>query len=140
MGLASAIGLGLALTDRRAPTVVLDGDGNLLMNLGILPLAAALRPPGFVHVVFDNEVYGSTGSQRSITGEVRLDRLAEAAGYRTVAAVTEAPAITDAVQRALGSAGPHFVLAKVTAEEASVGRIPYTPHELRDRFRATVRA
>ncbi len=140
MGLASAIGLGLALTDRRAPTVVLDGDGNLLMNLGILPLAAALRPPGFVHVVFDNEVYGSTGSQRSITGEVRLDWLAEAAGYRTVAAVTEAPAITEAVRRALDSEGPHFVLVKVTAEEASVGRIPYTPHELRDRFRATVRA
>jgi thiamine pyrophosphate-dependent acetolactate synthase large subunit-like protein len=140
MGLASAIGLGLALTDRRAPTVVLDGDGNLLMNLGILPLAAALRPPGFVHVVFDNEVYGSTGSQRSITNEVRLDRLAEAAGYRTVAAVTEAEAITEAVRRALGSEGPHFVLAKVTTEEASVGRIPFTPHELRDRFRATVRA
>jgi thiamine pyrophosphate-dependent acetolactate synthase large subunit-like protein len=140
MGLASAIGLGLALTDQRAPTVVLDGDGNLLMNLGILPLAAALRPARFVHVVFDNEVYGSTGSQRSITGKVRLDRLAEAAGYRTVAAVTEAPAITEAVQRALASEGPHFVLAKVTAEEASVGRIPFTPHELRDRFRATVRA
>src|SRR5215470_17690137 len=99
MGLASAIGLGLALTDRRAPTVVLDGDGNLLMNLGILPLAAALCPPGFVHVVFDNEVYGSTGSQRSITSGVRLDRLAEAAGYRTVAAVTEAEAITEAAQR-----------------------------------------
>jgi len=119
---------------------VLDGDGNLLMNLGILPLAAALRPARFVHVVFDNEVYGSTGSQRSITGEVRLDRLAEAAGYRTVAAVTEAPAITEAVRRALASEGPHFVLAKVTTEEASVGRIPFTPHELRDRFRATVRA
>jgi len=140
MGLASAIGLGLAVTDRRSPTVVLDGDGNLLMNLGILPLAAALRPARFVHVVFDNEVYGSTGSQRSITGEVRLDRLAEAAGYRTVAAVTEAPAITEAVQRALASEGPHFVLAKVTTEEASVGRIPFTPHELRDRFRATIRA
>src|SRR5262249_57164187 len=100
MGLASAIGLGLAVTDRHSPTVVLDGDGNLLMNLGILPLAAALRPARFVHVVFDNEVYGSTGSQRSITGEVRLDRLAEAAGYRTVAAVTEAPAIPEAAPRA----------------------------------------
>ena len=140
MGLASAIGLGLALTDRRAPTVVLDGDGNLLMNLGILPLVAALRPPRFVHIVFDNEVYGSTGSQRSITAHVRLDRMAEAAGYRTVAAVTEAPAITEAVRRALESEGPHFVLAKVTAEEASVPRIPYTPHELRDRFRAITHA
>ena len=77
--LASAIGLGLSLADRDTPTVVLDGDGNLLMNLGILPLVAALQPRRFVHIVFDNEVYGSTGSQRSISAEIRLDRLAVAA-------------------------------------------------------------
>jgi phosphonopyruvate decarboxylase len=139
MGLASAIGLGLSLTNRDSPTVVLDGDGNLLMNLGILPLAAALHPRRFVHIVFDNEVYGSTGSQRSITAGIRLDRLAEAAGYRTVAAVTAADEITQAVRTALDSDGPHFILAKVTAEEAEVPRIPYTPHQLRDRFRASVR-
>jgi len=140
MGLASAIGLGFSLTNPDTPTVVLDGDGNLLMNLGILPLAAALHPRRFVHIVFDNEVYGSTGSQRSITTEVRLDRMAEAAGYRTVAAVTESDEITQAVRTALDSDGPHFILAKVTAEEAEVPRIPYTPHQLRDRFRASVRA
>jgi len=140
MGLASAIGLGFSLTNPDTPTVVLDGDGNLLMNLGILPLAAALHPRRFVHIVFDNEVYGSTGSQRSITTEIRLDRMAEAAGYRTVAAVTESDEITQAVRTALDSDGPHFILAKVTAEEAEVPRIPYTPHQLRDRFRASVRA
>jgi phosphonopyruvate decarboxylase len=140
MGLASAIGLGFSLTNPGTPTVVLDGDGNLLMNLGILPLAAALHPRRFVHIVFDNEVYGSTGSQRSITAEIRLDRMAEAAGYRTVAAVTEADEITEAVRTALDSDGPHFILAKVTAEEAEVPRIPYTPRQLRDRFRASVRA
>ena len=140
MGLASAIGLGFSLTNTNTPTVVLDGDGNLLMNLGILPLAAALQPRRFVHIVFDNEVYGSTGSQRSITTEIRLDRMAEAAGYRTVAAVTEADEITEAVRTALDSDGPHFILAKVTAEDAEVPRIPYTPHQLRDRFRASVRA
>jgi len=140
MGLASAIGLGLSLTNPDTPTVVFDGDGNLLMNLGILPLAAALHPRRFVHIVFDNEVYGSTGSQRSITTQIRLDRLAEAAGYRTVAALTDADEITQVVRTALDSDGPHFILAKVTAEEAEVPRIPYTPHQLRDRFRASLRA
>ena len=66
MGLASAIGLGFTLAHGGTATVVFDGDGNLLMNLGILPLVAALGPRRFVHVVFDNEVYGSTGNQRSI--------------------------------------------------------------------------
>jgi hypothetical protein len=43
------------------------------------------------------------------------------------------------VQTALDRDGPHFILAKVTAEEAEVPRIPYTPHQLRDRFRASAR-
>jgi phosphonopyruvate decarboxylase len=138
MGLASAIGLGVALARPAERSVVFDGDGNLLMNLGVLPLVASLAPANYVHVVFDNEVYGSTGNQRSISGEVRLDRLAAAAGYRTVVAATDADGITAALCDALDRDGPHFVLVKVTREEATVPRIPYTPHELRDRFRAAV--
>ena len=136
MGLAPAIGLGLTLARDETATVVFDGDGNLLMNLGILPLVAALAPPRLVHVVFDNEVYGSTGNQHSIAAEVRLDRLAAAAGYRAVAAVTSAADVTEAVGSALAGDGPHFILVKVTPEQAEAPRIPYTPHELRDRFRA----
>jgi thiamine pyrophosphate-dependent acetolactate synthase large subunit-like protein len=117
--------------------VVFDGDGNLLMNLGILPLVASLGPSRFVHVVFDNEVYGSTGNQRSVSGAVRLDRLAAAAGYRSVAAVTGAADVTEAVAAALAGDGPHFVLVKVTPAQAEAPRIPYTPPDLRDRFRAS---
>jgi phosphonopyruvate decarboxylase len=138
MGLASAIGLGLALAPAAAATVVFDGDGNLLMNLGILAMVGGLRPRNLVHVVFDNEVYGSTGNQASPSRGVRLDRVAAAAGYRTSVAVTDARDVERAVQQALAAEGPHFVLAKVTAAEADVPRIPYTPAEIRDRFRRSV--
>jgi thiamine pyrophosphate-dependent acetolactate synthase large subunit-like protein len=117
---------------------VFDGDGNLLMNLGILTTAATTAPANFVHVVFDNEVYGSTGNQASASRVVRLDRLAAAAGYRNVAAVTTADAIDAAMRDALGSPGPHFVLVKTTTGEAEVPRIPYGPATLRDRFRASL--
>ena len=138
MGLASALGLGLTLARPRQTSVVFDGDGNLLMNLGILPMVGGLAVRRFVHVVFDNEVYGSTGNQASPSRGVRLDRVAAAAGYRTSVAVTAAGDVEDAVHQALGSDGPHFVLAKVTAEEADVPRIPYSPAEIRDRFRASL--
>jgi phosphonopyruvate decarboxylase len=138
MGLASAIALGVALARPAETAVVFDGDGNLLMNLGILALVGALAPPNFAHVVFDNEVYGSTGNQPSISREVRLDRLARAAGYRRVAAAVEPDEVAATVRSALTVDGPHFLLVKVTREEAPVPRIPYTPHELRDRFRAAV--
>jgi hypothetical protein len=138
MGLAPAIGLGLALTQPGRRAVVFDGDGNLLMNLGILAMIAAQRPVNFVHLVFDNEVYGSTGNQASLSRGVRLDRLAAAAGFATATAVTEPWALESALRAALATDGPHFVLVKVTAEEADVPRIPYTPAVLRDRFRAAV--
>jgi phosphonopyruvate decarboxylase len=140
MGLASAIGLGLSLARPTGPTFVFDGDGNLLMNFGILAMVGGLRPRNLVHVVFDNEVYGSTGNQASPSRGVRLDRVAAAAGYRSSVAVTDAGDIERAVKQALTGDGPHFVLAKVTAEEADVPRIPFSPAEIRDRFRASVLA
>jgi phosphonopyruvate decarboxylase len=146
MGLASAIGLGVALAQPERPAVVFDGDGNLLMNLGILPMIGGGpvmgggRPANFVHVVFDNDVYGSTGNQASPSRHARLDAIAAASGYRYVAAVTEADAVGDAVAAALDGGGPAFVLAKVTAEEQPAPRIPYPPEEIRDRFRGALAA
>jgi phosphonopyruvate decarboxylase len=139
MGLASAIGLGLALSRPERATVVFDGDGNLLMNFGILAMVGGRAPRRLVHVVFDNEVYGSTGNQMSPSRTVRLDRVAAAAGYRTAHAVTAAADVETAMRAALDDDGPHFVLVKTTAEEAEVPRIPYAPSEIRDRFRASLR-
>jgi len=135
MGLAAAIGLGLALVRPARASVVFDGDGNLLMSLGTLAMVGSLAPKNFVHLVFDNEVYGSTGGQRSPSREVRLDHLARGAGYRTATAVTTPPEIAAALRSALADRGPHFVLVKVTAAEAAVPRIPHTPAAIRDRFR-----
>lgn len=146
MGLASSIALGVALARPEGPVVVLDGDGNLLMNLGVLPmigggpLAGGGRPVDLVHVVFDNDVYGSTGNQASPSRHARLDAIAAAAGYGYTAGVTEAAAVGDAVATALRRGGPAFVLAKVTAEEQPAPRIPYPPEEIRDRFRGALAA
>ena len=135
MGMASAIGLGLALARPASACVVFDGDGNLLMSLGTLAMVGSLGPRNFVHLVFDNEVYGSTGGQRSPSREVRLDRLARDAGYRTATAVTTADEIALAVRAARAAEGPHFILAKVTAADTPAPRIPHSPEAIRDRFR-----
>ena len=140
MGLAGPIALGLALARPDRRPVVFDGDGNLLMNLGILAMIGGRRTRNLLHLVFDNEVYGSTGNQASPSREVRLDQLAAGAGYRTAVAVA-APGELEAALRLAGpGSGPHFVLIKVTRDEAEAPRIPYTPAVLRDRFRAAVLA
>jgi thiamine pyrophosphate-dependent acetolactate synthase large subunit-like protein len=80
MGLASSIGLGVAMNRPERRVVVFDGDGNVLMNMGSLALIGATQPQNFVHIVFDNEAYGSTGNQRSISAQVALEDIARSSG------------------------------------------------------------
>ena len=54
MGLASSIGLGLALHVPDERVIVLDGDGSVLMNLGTLTTLARYRPKNLIHIIFDN--------------------------------------------------------------------------------------
>ena len=61
MGLASSMGLGLALARPDKRVVVFDGDGSLLMNLGTLSTLAWYAPNNMIHVVFDNQSLLSVG-------------------------------------------------------------------------------
>ena len=86
MGLASSVGLGIALARPELPVVVLDGDGSLLMNLGGLTTLARYRPRNLVHVVFDNESLLSVGGFPTATSTGSdLEAIAAGAGVpRTV--------------------------------------------------------
>ena len=61
MGLASSVGLGMALSKPKTPIVVIDGDGSVLMNLGGLTTEARYKPTNLVHIIFDNESLLSVG-------------------------------------------------------------------------------
>lgn len=90
MGLASSVGLGIALSKPALPVVVFDGDGSVLMNLGGLSTLARYRPANLLHVVFDNESLLSVGGFPTATGTcTRLAEVAAAAGVpRTACANT----------------------------------------------------
>ena len=79
MGLASSIGLGIALSRPELPVVVFDGDGSVLMNLGGLTTLARYRPRNLVHVIFDNESLLSVGGFPTATA-TGTDLAAVAAG------------------------------------------------------------
>src|SRR5881396_4186213 len=81
MGLASSMGLGIALTRPDRQVIVLDGDGSVLMNLGGLTTLARYRPRNLVHVVFDNESLLSVGGFPTATSTGSdLAKIAQAAG------------------------------------------------------------
>ena len=54
MGLASSIGVGVALGHPERRIIVFDGDGNILMNMGSLVVIGALRLRNLYHIVLDN--------------------------------------------------------------------------------------
>jgi sulfopyruvate decarboxylase subunit beta len=117
MGLASSIGLGLALHLPREKIVVLDGDGSVLMNLGTFATLARYRPRNLVHVVFDNGSLLSTGGYDSHTasGITDLAAIARAAGIAHVSAVDSVMAFGEAAIDALARNDLSVIVAKVAA-------------------------
>jgi sulfopyruvate decarboxylase subunit beta len=117
MGLASSIGLGLALHLPHETVVVLDGDGSVLMNLGTLATLARYRPRNLVHVIFDNGSLLSTGGFDSHTtsGVTDLAAIARGAGIERVAAVDSVIAFGDAAIDAFSTNDLSVIVAKVAA-------------------------
>jgi sulfopyruvate decarboxylase subunit beta len=82
MGLASSIGLGLALAKPNEDVVVIDGDGSLLMNMGSLATVFANNPKNLTWIVIDNGAYGSTGNQDTYAQVLDLVEVAKGIGFK----------------------------------------------------------
>lgn len=116
MGLASSMGLGVALSKPQTTVVVLDGDGSVLMNLGGLTTLARYRPPNLLHIVFDNESLLSVGGFPTATATGSdIAGMAAAAGIPRTATVRTIDDLTRAVDEALGSRTLTTLVAKVEA-------------------------
>ncbi len=129
MGMASSIGLGLALSSKRK-VVVFDGDGSVLMNMGSLVTIFSQNPENMILVVFDNQCYGSTGSQCTYTTKVDLHEVAKSVGFKNTFVFEEEIDF----KKVLDSEGPVFVHMKVKPGNADVPVIDMEPEEIKERF------
>jgi thiamine pyrophosphate-dependent acetolactate synthase large subunit-like protein len=140
MGLASSVGLGLALARPDVRVFVLDGDGSLLMNLGSLATIGLLRPANLVLVVMDNEEYATTGGQKTPTAHgADLDAAARAMGVPRTATVRTEAELGEVARGADGAApgGPAVIIAKVS-ESAPAGKPPLDCVFIKQRFMAAL--
>jgi phosphonopyruvate decarboxylase len=141
MGHASSIGLGVALAKPDRKVIVLDGDGAALMHLGAFSTIGSQQPSNLIHVVLDNGVHESTGSQPTTSGTTRLEEVAAAAGYQTWRRCRTLTEVRDAIDSALGSPGPHMC---VVPTRPRTGPMPpratssLTPESIRARFTAAI--
>ena len=116
MGLASSMGLGIALSRPELRVVVFDGDGSVLMNLGGLTTLARYRPRNLVHVVFDNESLLSVGGFPTATSTGSdLAAIASGAGVPRTATVDTLEAFEKEFDAALTANDLTTLVAKVEA-------------------------
>ena len=135
MGLAAPIALGIALARPEQRVVVFDGDGALLMGLGVVTMIGSLKPKNLIHLVFDNQVFASTGNQPTYSASVPLDALAGASGYPIVLRAELPEELLSRWQEVRAQAGPVFILVKCRPNaEPPMERIRLEPEAITQRF------
>ena len=116
MGLASSMGLGIALVMPEHKVIVLDGDGSLLMNLGTLSTMARYKPGNLVHIVFDNESLLSVGGFPTATSTgTDLAGIARASGVLCVMEANTPESLKAALTEALSGNTLTTIVSKVEA-------------------------
>ena len=116
MGQCSAIGLGIALARPDVKVVCLDGDGSLLMNLGVLCTIANTAPRNLSVVIWDNESHMTTGGQPTATRlKTRLAGMAHGAGIdgNKIIEPANEEDLDRAFERILNEDGPFVVPVKI---------------------------
>ena len=135
MGLASSIGLGIALKDPGKKVFVFDGDGNILMNLGSLTTIGTLKPKNLVHVVFDNSVHESTGSQPTNTNFVSIEKIAKACNYNHTFTTKTKNDFEKILRKIKKLNGPIMIVVKIQqSNDKKSARVDYEPVEIKERF------
>ena len=138
MGLASSVGLGLALARPEQQVFVIDGDGSLLMNLGSLATIGWTRPANLVLVVLDNERYATTGGQETATAHgADLEAAARAMGVTSASTTRSEDALTSALRNTASAAGPWVIVVKV-AGSMPTAKPPLDCVFIKQRFMAAI--
>ncbi|UYP47933.1 hypothetical protein NEF87_004218 [Candidatus Lokiarchaeum ossiferum] len=134
MGCASAIGLGIALNSKKK-TVILDGDGAMIMQMGSLATIGHYKPSNYYHFLFDNNVHDSTGGQPTVSDTIKLEKLAEACGYASVITISDKEKLSETVKKVFLKPGPAMIIVKVKpGARADLGRPTTTPIENKQYF------
>lgn len=137
MGMASSMGLGMAMAQPDKRMVVLQGDGDLLMNLNSLATEANRQPKNLIHICWDNRMFQITGKQPTASGgRTDLSKVAVGAGFdpEKVIQVETLDAFNQALDKAWNADGPWFIHALMEIEDPPTTRPPKSATLIKHRF------
>jgi phosphonopyruvate decarboxylase len=136
MGCASTLGLGLSLVNPALPCAVIDGDGALMMRLGVMVSVGRFAPKKLIHILIDNAAHDSTGGQKTGSELVDFLGVAKSMGYASALGTDNLGLFREFLRYAEANDGPHFVQIKIKlGSPAELGRPTVKPVEVARRFR-----
>jgi phosphonopyruvate decarboxylase len=125
MGCASSIGLGVALSNKNTTLIVIyDGDGALLMRLENLVSIGHYSPSNLLHIVFDNNMYESTGGQSTLSSTVDIAKVALSVGYKFAYDVRTENELILYMKEIMQSEGPFLLRLFIHCDKNIVENLP----------------
>jgi sulfopyruvate decarboxylase subunit beta len=118
MPYATPMCLGLAMARPKQRFVALEGDGSLIMALGVLTTIARYKPANLTVIVLDNESFSTFGASMvsaTATG-TDLAAVSRGCGLDQTIDVTTLQEAEAAMPKVMREPGPWVVIAKVDAQ------------------------
>ncbi len=135
MGCAASIALGISLQKNERRVFVFDGDGAVLMQMGVLATIGHYKPSNFTHIIFDNRAHDSTGGQKTVSETVDFKQIALACSYNHVNLVGKKDELVNALKETISCKGPKMIIVKVRkGARKDLGRPTTTPFENKKSF------
>jgi thiamine pyrophosphate-dependent acetolactate synthase large subunit-like protein len=120
MSYAAPLCLGLALASADQKKIVaIEGDGSMLMGLGVLTTIGRYQPTNLVLLILDNGRYSSIESNEYPADEtalavcVKVDEVARACGIQNAIRVSSEQEADAVLRRAMSEPGPWVIVANV---------------------------
>ena len=135
MGHAISIAIGIAnSTPDDTRTLCLDGDGALIMHMGVLPYAG--RQKNLIHILFNNEAHDSVGGQATIAGELNLCKIAKECNFDFAYKVTDKDSLNYVLKKSFESKNQSIFIEIecLKGYRSDLGRPKKTPLENKVEF------
>ena len=135
MGCSASIANGIALQKPNKQVFVFDGDGAVIMQMGVLATIGHYKAKNLYHIIFDNASYDSTGGQPTTSTTVEFEKIALACGYKTARTIETKVDLEMSVKEMRFSEGPQMLIIKVNkGARKDLGRPTTTPIENKESF------
>ena len=135
MGHCSSIALGIALQKSQKKVVCIDGDGAMLMHLGILTSIANSKITNFFHIVLNNEAHESVGGQETSAKKINLSDLVKNLNQEKTFYIKTKSELNKLLKKFNEEGGNYFIECKIKmGSRSNLGRPSKTPIENKESF------